>query len=279
MAQPVQRSLRCARRIVVRHIRQYRGLVVGAAEGVAAAADECRAPCYGIATSSSTLASAAASIRGPCSTPRFHAVADLQLRHRGGKLMREGVVNAILHQQPVGADAGLAGVAVLRSHRALDGGVEIGIVEHDERRVATELQRHALERRRALRRQHAADLGRAGEGHLAYQRIGRSAHRRWRAASPVTTLKTPAGTPARAARSAIANADSGVCIGGLDDDGAARGERRSYLARDHGGRKIPGRNGSADTDRLAHNHDALHPATATGWCRRRYGAPPRQTIR
>src|ERR1700738_5239349 len=33
--------------------------------------------------------------------------------------------------------------------------------------------------------------------------------------SPVTTLHTPAGTPARAASSAIASADSGVCSAGL----------------------------------------------------------------
>ena len=44
--------------------------------------------------------------------------------------------------------------------------------------------------------------------------------------SPVTTLSTPFGMPARSASSASASAESGVWLGGLDHHGAAGGERR-----------------------------------------------------
>src|SRR3984957_7748411 len=45
--------------------------------------------------------------------------------------------------------------------------------------------------------------------------------------------------------------------GRLADEGAARRERRSYLARNHGRRKIPRCDGSDDADRLAQHEDAL----------------------
>ena len=73
------------------------------------------------------------------------------VRDRRGQLRGEGVVDAVLHQDAVGADAGLAGVAVLGGDRALDRGVEVGVVEHDEGRVAAELQRDLLDRAGALR--------------------------------------------------------------------------------------------------------------------------------
>ncbi len=76
-------------------------------------------------------------------------------------------------------------------------------------------------------------------------------------ASPVTTLNTPAGMPARCASSAIASAENGVCGAGLHDDRAAGGERRPGLARDHGGREIPRRDGGDDADGLSQHHDAF----------------------
>jgi hypothetical protein len=91
------------------------------------------------------LASAAASISGPCVTPSSCLLPTRSERTRSASLRGEGVVHAVLHQQPVGADAGLAGVAVLRGDRALDRGVEVGVVEDDERRVAAELERDLLD--------------------------------------------------------------------------------------------------------------------------------------
>ena len=48
---------------------------------------------------------------------RLAAGADLQHRHARCELLRKGLINAGLHQKAVGADAGLAGVAVLGYER------------------------------------------------------------------------------------------------------------------------------------------------------------------
>ncbi len=56
----------------------------------------------------------------------------------------EGIINAVLHQQTVGADAGLAAIAEFRGDRRLDSDIEIGIVEHDKRGVATQFQAEAF---------------------------------------------------------------------------------------------------------------------------------------
>ena len=62
-------------------------------------------------------------------------------------------MHALLHEHAVRADAGLAAVAKLCRHQAFDGGVEVGIVEDDEGRVAAELQRQLLQRVRRSARQ------------------------------------------------------------------------------------------------------------------------------
>jgi ParB family chromosome partitioning protein len=78
--------------------------------------------------------------------------------------------------------------------------------------------------------------------------------------SPTTTLRTPAGTPARSASSARASGEGGL-LGRLDDHRATGGERRGCLAGDHRGREVPRRDRRADADRLTH-HD--HPPGGLG---------------
>jgi hypothetical protein len=56
---------------------------------------------------------------------------------------------------------GLAGVAHLRQHRALDREVEVGVVEDQERRVAAELHRDLEDLVGRLLDELAPDLGRA----------------------------------------------------------------------------------------------------------------------
>ena len=74
----------------------------------------------------------------------LEARTDLQLARRSGQLLDELVIDAGLNEEAVGADAGLAGIAVLRDHGALDRAVDVGVVEDDERRVAAELHRYLL---------------------------------------------------------------------------------------------------------------------------------------
>ena len=86
------------------------------------------------------------SISGPCWVSPFSPSPDLQLRHGSGQFFGKGVVDAFLDQEPVGADAGLAGVAVLGGDGPLHRGIQVGIVEDDERGVAAQFQGHLLDR-------------------------------------------------------------------------------------------------------------------------------------
>lgn len=70
----------------------------------------------------------------------LQAIAEPQLFHRLLQLFGKAVVNALLHVQAIGANAGLPGVAELGGQRAFNRFIEIGIVEHDKRRVAAELE-------------------------------------------------------------------------------------------------------------------------------------------
>jgi hypothetical protein len=96
------------------------------------------------------------------------AVADLHLGDLAGEFRDELVMDAVLHEEAVGADAGLAHVAVLRGDRALDGGVDVGVVEDDEGRVAAQFQPDLLHRRGRLLHQQLADRRRAGEADEAH---------------------------------------------------------------------------------------------------------------
>ena len=74
-------------------------------------------------------------------------------------------------------------------------------------------------------------------------------------ASPVTTEKTPGGTPASSASAATASAESGVCSAGFKHHRAADGERRRRLARRHRRGEVPRRDPRGDADRLAQRDD------------------------
>ena len=75
---------------------------------------------------------------------RIEAVADLQLLAEFGDAAHEFVVD-LLDEQPRAGDADLARIGEHRHRGARHGRVEIGIGEHDVRRLAAELERDALE--------------------------------------------------------------------------------------------------------------------------------------
>ena len=161
-----------------------------------------------------------------------------------------------MHEQPIRADTCLSTVAVLGNDRPFGGGIEIGVVEHDERRVAAELQRQFLYRVGALAHQHAPGLGRAGEGQLPDYRIG--------AELGADRLRIAGDDIEHAFRNSRALTKLGQrerrirrLPGGLDHHGATRGERRPGLARDHGVREVPRRDERTDADGLLHDEDAL----------------------
>ena len=99
------------------------------------------------------------------------AAPEAQLLHARGHAAGELVGDAGLDVEAVGGRAGLAHVAQLGHHRLVDGELEVGVVEDQERGVAAELHRDAQHATHRARREHAADLGRAGEGQLAQARV------------------------------------------------------------------------------------------------------------
>jgi hypothetical protein len=70
--------------------------------------------------------------------PRFEPVGDLRGTGGLGEPLGKGIVDPVLHQDAAGADAGLAGIAVFGRDRPLDRHLDVGVVEDDERRFATE---------------------------------------------------------------------------------------------------------------------------------------------
>ena len=140
---------------------------------------------------------------------------------------------------------------ILAMHRALDGGVEVGVVEDQERGVAAQLHRHPQDLLGGLLDQLAADLGRAGERQLA-QRAGRSIS---------GSIDAPDDEVVIDVEHAVGQArlveDLGQrqhrqrgLLGRLHDHRAAGGDGRADLAGAHRHREVPGRD-AAGTARPA----------------------------
>jgi ParB family chromosome partitioning protein len=183
----------------------------------------------------------------------FQTVADLQLGH-GGQLLGERVVDAVLDVQAVGADAGLAVVAVLGDDRAFDGLIQVGVVEHDERRVAAQFQETFL-----MSLAHSAISWRP----ISVEPVKDSLRTigllvsspPMSPALPVTTLNTP-GMPARWASSPGPGRRTGL-RSRLEHHGATGGQGRAGFTGDHRGREVPRGDGGGHADRLLDHDQAL----------------------
>ena len=158
--------------------------------------------------------------------------------------------------EPVGRDARLTDVAHLRHKCAFDSGINVGIVEDDERRVAAELHRNAQQPPSSLSHQRLADRGRAGERHLAQPCI---LHQRLYDATGGTTrddVEHAAGKSGVGQQLRECQHRQRRLLCRLDDHGATGGDRRADLAGAHGERKVPGRDQQTRPDRLFHRQDA-----------------------
>ena len=129
------------------------------------------------------------------------------------------------------------------------GEVEVGVVEHDVRGLAAELERHLLHRARGELHDAPADLGRTGERGLVDERVLASS------------------SPARAAGAGDEVDDAGRDVGFLEDLASIeRGERRERRGLDdrrscrrpaiagrsssrHEEREVPRDDAGADADR------------------------------
>ena len=172
--------------------------------------------------------------------------------HAGGAFGKTGgkfFVNTRLHQKAVGANAGLAGVAVFCDQSAVDRSIHIGVVENDKRRIAAELQRHLFHRRGALRHQQTAHSRRAGERELADDRIGRQLAANFNrvAGDDIENARWKAGLLGQYGQR---QGGQRRLFGRLDHHRATSRQRRRHLAGDHREREVPRRDRSANANRL-----------------------------
>ena len=180
----------------------------------------------------------------------IEAVADLQPVDGLDEPLEEGIVDARLHEDPVGADACLAGVAELGVDGALDSGVQVSIVEHDERRVPAQLEGEPFDRPGALRHEQFSDFGRPCEGEHPHGLVagedGSDSH--GVTVDDVEQARRQPGT-----RPELSQSEPGQrCLAGrFQHYGAAGGQGRGHLAGDHKGREVPWRNGRDHADGLA----------------------------
>ncbi|MEA2227197.1 MAG: succinate-semialdehyde dehydrogenase / glutarate-semialdehyde dehydrogenase [Solirubrobacteraceae bacterium] len=190
---------------------------------------------------------------------RVGPAADFHGAHALGEPLRELLRHGLVDVEAVGRRAGLADVAHLGDEGTLDGGVEIGVVEDEERRVAAELHRHAQDLVGGLADQLAADLGGPGERQLAGarvldERLHRPARRLGRddvqhAAGQARLLEDLREGEHRQRR----------LLGRLDHHRAAGRDGGADLAGAHRQREVPRRDEDARADRLLHRQDAPDP--------------------
>src|SRR5690606_35825536 len=184
------------------------------------------------------------------------AVAHLHGFHLGDQPLDDFFVDARLHVDAVGAYAGLPGIAVLGSEDAVHRAVQVGVVEHDERRVAAELQRELLDGGRALLHERAAHFGGAGEAELAHD-LAFAQRRADLARTAGDNVEYAGGHPGFLGQHGQRQRGQRRLLGRLDHHGAAGRQRRPDLAGDHGGGEVPGRDGGGDPDGLLQHHQAL----------------------
>ncbi len=98
-------------------------------------------------------------------------VAGLQCAQRGLELLEELVGELVGHDEALGGTAGLAGVVHPAPDRPLDGRLQVGVVQHDERVAATQLHRRDLEILPGAGCHALAGLDAAGQGHAFDARV------------------------------------------------------------------------------------------------------------
>jgi len=141
-------------------------------------------------------------------------------------------------------------------HQAVDGLIDIGIVKHDERRIAAKFQRQLLDIRCALFHQQTAGSGRTGESQFtdnaAAAQLATDGHRI--AGDDIEHAIRNAGTPPQLSQRQRRVRRQ---FGRFQHHRATCGQCRRNLARHQRTRKIPGRDGGAYANRLTDCHQAL----------------------
>ena len=153
-------------------------------------------------------------------------------------------------------------VAEFGGNRTINGGIHIGVVKYDKRRIAAQFHGGFFDRTGTLGEQALAIWRRAGERDLAHPRVGRQhfAYRyRFRSSDDVDSTHGQAGFQCQ-----IRGSKRGQRRGfsRFDHYRAARSQGWRALTGNHRQREVPGRNRGDHADRLAQHQQALVGAVA-----------------
>ena len=183
----------------------------------------------------------------------FFLCAHLDAARRGGQVGDQLVVDLRARVDAAGRGAILAGVVETEGAHAADHGFQVRVVEHDDRRLAAELEMRALG---------------------AIDRGARAPSRRWRS-TPVSEIIATSGcdtsgaptvlprpqmmftTPGgNSSAQMVAELERGErrLLGGLEHHGVAGGQRRAQLPGGHHQWIVPRRDGGDHADGIAADH-------------------------
>ncbi len=98
---------------------------------------------------------------------RIHRIADAHRAHAPDQAIEERRLHRRVHEHARRVRAHLAGGIEIREQRAGHCVVQLGVFENDQRRLAAELERHALQRLRRVAHHRLARADLAGQRHLA----------------------------------------------------------------------------------------------------------------
>ena len=168
---------------------------------------------------------------------------------RATRRSRNAALTDAMHEHARAVRADLAGGIEVREQRAGHRVVELGVVEDDQRRLAAELERHVLQRRRRIAHHGFAGAHLAGERDLAD--VGMRVSSRPVSAKPCTTWNTPARHAGL--EQDLLELDGGERrqFGRLENHGVAAGERRRGLPAGDLQRIVPGADAGDHAQRLA----------------------------
>lgn len=183
------------------------------------------------------------------------ACAEGQCVHARGELVGEFVDDVGMDVEAVGGDAGLTNVAQLGGHRAVDRGVQVGVLAHDERRVAAQLHRGAQHGTGGLREQQASDGRGPGEGQFAQPAVLDKGLGDGGGTGGGEDVEDAVGQARVGEHTGECGRRERCLRGGFDDHGAAGRHRRPDLAGGHGQWCVPRCYQQAGAHRLPGDQD------------------------
>jgi hypothetical protein len=148
----------------------------------------------------------------------------------------------------------LSGASELAEHSTLGSKVKVGILKHNERSVATELQAQLLQGTSSKLGKVLANTGRTSERDLLNQRVGSKLS----SSLAVTSGKNLDGGRRKTGfNGELSESEGGVGSLGrrLNDDRATGSQSGSDLSSDHGGGEVPGCDDATDTNGFTDGHE------------------------